>query len=361
MLFYSVNFFFFLFFLSSLVYASATNPPNGRTGAPPTFASCTECHTSFSLNSGNGSLRINGLPDYYVAGQTYSLQIELADPGQSRWGFQTTSLTTENTRAGTLIRTLTTHTNLEGGTGTNPQYLEHTSTGTYAGTANGPVFWPFQWTAPATNSGVVTFYIAGNVANNNGNNSGDYIYTRQFPIPEYTTPSVLTSLSISNQLSSTSLVWVKSSLANLYHIKEYVQPYSNSVQMTIATTDTQWTTPIDFSVTPQKFYRVTAHTGTRLSTVIQNIFTTNCVGCHSEGGSGNLNLSSASASYLNLVNVPSSYELMRVVPFDTTNSVLWQKVNGNPEYGSQMPVGGSLSTQNRTQIMRWILEGAVDY
>src|SRR6185503_3990506 len=34
----------------------------------------------------------------------------------------------------------------------------------------------FNWTAPPTDIGIVTFYAAGNQANNDGNTSGDYIY-----------------------------------------------------------------------------------------------------------------------------------------------------------------------------------------
>ena len=37
--------------------------------------------------------------------------------------------------------------------------------------------WTFEWTAPASDVGMVTFYASGLVANSNGNNQGDSVYT----------------------------------------------------------------------------------------------------------------------------------------------------------------------------------------
>src|SRR4029079_13376265 len=61
------------------------------------------------------------------------------------------------------------------GPGSARQYIEHTATGTFIGQQNGAP-WTFNWTAPPTDIGIVTFYAAGNQANNDGNTSGDYIY-----------------------------------------------------------------------------------------------------------------------------------------------------------------------------------------
>jgi len=48
--------------------------------------------------------------------------------------------------------------------------FEHTASGTFIGQQNG-ANWNFNWTAPATDVGPVTFYTAGNQANNDGNTS----------------------------------------------------------------------------------------------------------------------------------------------------------------------------------------------
>src|SRR3990170_7593423 len=49
-------------------------------------------------------------------------------------------------------------------------YVEHTSKG------NKKKRWKVKWTPPASATGTVTFYAAGNEANGNGSSSGDYIY-----------------------------------------------------------------------------------------------------------------------------------------------------------------------------------------
>jgi hypothetical protein len=54
--------------------------------------------------------------------------------------------------------------------------MEHDFLGTFQGQAAG-ASWTFNWVAPSTDVGPVTFYAAGNQANNNGNETGDQIYT----------------------------------------------------------------------------------------------------------------------------------------------------------------------------------------
>ena len=65
-------------------------------------------------------------------------------------------------------------------------YINHTSASNTSATTS----WNWSWTAPAANSGDVTFYVASNAANNNGGNSGDVIYLSQHVIGEQSTSSV---------------------------------------------------------------------------------------------------------------------------------------------------------------------------
>jgi hypothetical protein len=166
------SFVFFLAVLPAIALGYSTGPPDGRTGAPGEETCWNLCHSSFPLNSGDGSLTITG-PDFFQAGQTYTIVVEIADPGQSRWGFEFTPL-----NFGSIQITDPTNTQLSS-SGEN-SYVKHTSLGTHAGTPNGPVSWNFDWTAPADPPFSVTFYAAGNAANNNGANTGDYIYTTSF-------------------------------------------------------------------------------------------------------------------------------------------------------------------------------------
>jgi hypothetical protein len=99
--------------------------------------------------------------------------VQLSDTDQLRWGFEFTPL-----NFGAVIITDATNTQ-QSSTG-GKTYVKHTSTGTFAGTPDGPVSWSFDWTAPVNPPDSIIFYVAGNAANNNGGASGDYIYTTSF-------------------------------------------------------------------------------------------------------------------------------------------------------------------------------------
>lgn len=95
---------------------------------------------------------------------------------------------------------------------------------------------------------------------------------------------------------------------------------------------------------------------------VQAVFTRECTRCH--GGSGSLNLA-ASVSYANLVNVAAAggscgtSGLMRVVPGNVNNSLLYRKVAATQPCGSSMPRGGpSLPATDIDLIRRWIAAGA---
>jgi len=96
--------------------------------------------------------------------------------------------------------------------------------------------------------------------------------------------------------------------------------------------------------------------GISYSQDVQPIYDQNCIDCHP--GSGNLDLT-ADNSYAETVNVSASgYSGILVVPGDPEASVLYKKIDGSGAYGSNMPVGGSLSQTQINTIKQWILEGA---
>lgn len=161
-------------FAPALATAFSGGPDDNVAGNPPGRQTCVACHSSFALNSGQGSLRLANLPEAYEPGETYRLAVELADPNARRWGFELTALDDQNRLAGTIRLVNQQTTQLSGG-GNRPQFLKHTRNGTAAGQANG-ASWEFDWTAPQNDIGVVSFYYAGNAANNNGGTSGDRIY-----------------------------------------------------------------------------------------------------------------------------------------------------------------------------------------
>lgn len=158
------------------VQAFSSGPPPGYTGAPGEEPeACAECHVP--PDAGTGHISITA-PQTYIPGQTYQITVTHSnpDPTRLRWGFEFTALDTSDEKAGDLQNTdgLTQILN-DAGPASARQYIEHTAAGTFIGQQFG-ASWTFNWTAPPTDIGVVTFYTAGNQANNDGNTSGDYVY-----------------------------------------------------------------------------------------------------------------------------------------------------------------------------------------
>jgi uncharacterized repeat protein (TIGR01451 family) len=160
---------------NSVAQAYSAGPPAGHTGAPGEFT-CAECHTAQVV--GNGRFTIDA-PQSYVPGQTYQIIVNHvnSDPTRLRWGFELTALADDLTKAGNL-QSANNQTQIldDQGPGSSRQYIEHTAVGTFEGQQGG-ASWTFNWTAPSTDVGNVTFYAAGNQANDDGNTTGDYIYT----------------------------------------------------------------------------------------------------------------------------------------------------------------------------------------
>ena len=160
------------------VHAYAEGPPAGVTGAPgETTCATSGCHTG-TPNTGSGQFKIDA-PSVYQPGAKYQITVthSATDGSRRRWGFQLTVLTADNSKAGDMQRPNDLLQLLnDDGPGFNRQYIEHTITGTFPGT-RGSGSWTFDWVAPSSDVGPVTFYAAGNQGNNDGTNSGDQIYT----------------------------------------------------------------------------------------------------------------------------------------------------------------------------------------
>jgi len=155
----------------------SSSPPDGYTGAPEETL-CINCHSTYDPNSGDGSLQII-VPDVVAPGQPTTITVVLEDPGQSRWGFELTVINTAWNGVGSFTITDAVNTQLSDNAEPARDYVKHTSTGTYAGTADGPVEWSVEYT-PSIDFPAESFfdvYVAANAANNDGSTAGDYIYT----------------------------------------------------------------------------------------------------------------------------------------------------------------------------------------
>lgn len=183
-------------FTGSPAGAFSAGPPVGRTGAPALGSfqaelTCAGCHSSFSLNSGPGSLTITGLPATYAPNQEVTVSITLSQADRMRYGFEATMLDDLGRKAGDLIITETDRTRTVDGTGAfaGRQYIEHLTAGLAPNGTNQNT-WTFKWRAPAQSAGRVTLYVAANAANGNGNNAGDYIYVTNASIQAAALPQV---------------------------------------------------------------------------------------------------------------------------------------------------------------------------
>ena len=158
------------------VFAWSGGPPDEKTGAPnETTCAQAGCHAGNDLNVSGGSLMLT-IPETYIPSEVYTIVVNLARAGQSRWGFEMTALDADGGRAGTFDADAAGNTQLS--ETNSKQYIKHTFAGTATGT-NDAHSWEIQWTAPDADVGPITFYAAGNASNGNFNPIDDYIYTAQ--------------------------------------------------------------------------------------------------------------------------------------------------------------------------------------
>lgn len=122
----------------------------------------------------------------YVPGQTYTVTITITHPLAGCFGFQIVSLD-DNTNMFTGSITLldTAKTRMQQPTWGSAQdriYVMHRIAGTTP-TTPGQGQWSYQWTAPSTNVGNISFYSCNVAGNNNAlNDSGDETYWKKITI-----------------------------------------------------------------------------------------------------------------------------------------------------------------------------------
>jgi hypothetical protein len=151
------------------LHKNANGSPVGQTGAPGE-TNCTSCHAG-SVQAGateNSLIVAQGITPVsaYVPGATYNVALQMTS-SPAKKGFQATALTAASDMAGTFGAGTNTAIS-----GTTRKYANHKSTSNTSAT----VAWLWTWTAPATDVGPITFYVATNKANGNSTNSGDVIY-----------------------------------------------------------------------------------------------------------------------------------------------------------------------------------------
>lgn len=171
--------------------AISTGPDQRYTAAPgdaPLACASAGCHTNAKaggpINPAGGSVSVTFSQSTYTPGTPVAVTVRVTDPTNRVFGFQLSARLESNlaqaqagrfsTGSGTII--LCDNGAPRSANGNCPasapvEFIEH-STPSSSGT------WTFNWTPPATASGPVRFYVAGNAANGNSNSDGgDRIYT----------------------------------------------------------------------------------------------------------------------------------------------------------------------------------------
>ncbi len=156
---------------------NAGGSPGAKTGSPADVNSCTQCHAGTAV-AVNSWITTNIPATGYVPGNTYTITLTGTHSGVSRFGFELTAEDSLNNKVGVFTITNTAETKLAN----SNHAVTHTGNGLTP--TNDSKSWSFDWTAPAANTGSVTFYAALNAADGNMGTSGDIIYTTNSTVIE---------------------------------------------------------------------------------------------------------------------------------------------------------------------------------
>lgn len=176
--------------------ASGVQSDNGKAGktGSPNELTCHDCHDDFTQGSGGGSVALtsSNMPGWeYVPGTTYHLTCTVSRSTMPLFGLGLECLTSTNANAGTLTITDATHTTIKSATvsGVSRKNVVHKLNG---GLATGSKAFPFDWVAPSTNIGNVTFYYSGVASNADGDEAvGDYVYVGSQVVTPATSTGIL--------------------------------------------------------------------------------------------------------------------------------------------------------------------------
>ena len=168
-----------------IIWAHAEGPDPGHSGVPGEYT-CNQagCHTGTALNvRGAGSVTINAGGTTYTPGVAQQISVSVADPKQRRWGFQLTarSASDPTSQQGTFTPTdgltqVTCSTEkqlsidpsnwLDGRARVGSACIHRAHACRREVTAVGAGHtWTFNWTPPASATGNIILYAAGNAAN----------------------------------------------------------------------------------------------------------------------------------------------------------------------------------------------------
>ena len=159
----------------------STGSPGGKTGSPIDGVDCMQCHGVFCTSTTTSNITSNIPPSGYVPGNIYNITAVHNGAGfGDPTGFEITcEENTSNTKTGIFFITNSTTTQNTN----NGSAVTHTTAGNSLST------WSFDWEAPLSGTGNVTFYGAFIEAGYPiGLNQGDYFSSTTLSASEYTQP-----------------------------------------------------------------------------------------------------------------------------------------------------------------------------
>lgn len=173
----------FIFLLFNEMYTFTNGSPAARSGGAGELTCATSsCHIG-SANTGPGMITLtsDAVNNEYVPGNTYTITATVEQSGITKFGFEILAgySATQDASTGTiqLINTTNTQQKANGAR----RYVTHRSPGTSGSDTKS---WSFEWVAPGSNTGDVTFFGCGNATNGGGNRTGDNIYTSSLTLTE---------------------------------------------------------------------------------------------------------------------------------------------------------------------------------
>ncbi len=151
----------------------SNNGKAGKTGSPGE-TTCSGCHTSTDAST-SVIISCGNMPNWeYIPGTTYNMSVTVSKQGINLFGLGVEALTSTNQNAGTLVITNSLETQIKNQTvsGVSRINVVHQLGG--GASPNSKTF-NFDWIAPTSASGNITFYYAAIAANaNGGSGAGDF-------------------------------------------------------------------------------------------------------------------------------------------------------------------------------------------
>ena len=155
--------------LSGFLAANSSGPNAGYAHNAPNYSNCTSCHSGTS-NSGDGAVTFSGIPTSYEPGSTYDITVTVTGTNERGYGFQAAAQAGDNSVGSFSFNSNST--NIE----SNGSYVQHDSR-----TTSGE--WIFEWLAPDSDVGEITFSASGLATGGANGNAGDEVYTEAVTIP----------------------------------------------------------------------------------------------------------------------------------------------------------------------------------